>query len=417
MIKGHVQIDLHNHKTGLKDRIEQDNMVTNAMQKIIDATVYENMSLPSYITPVTTSGLGGLFLFDNTLTENANNVYFPGNAKLVARAGQYTDTENAKRGSLNVLESGAIDDDTYMNVWDFSTSQANGVIKSLSLTSAWAGQNLFGYTTFLSVGPEYDTPWGRVMWYDEDEQYIYKSDYDGLVSRYKWYRTDFPIDRSFSNAFDPIETFVQLTLSGRIYASNYNTGCAWGCCLLNDFLYFETFHNGKWWLAKLDLENWTATCDLCELPQGTSDVPSSRLCTANGYIYATAYQSLYNGNIYGSYFVRKIDPSDYSYTDISVPSIGSIMAIGDVVYHSAGYIIYPDDSVVNMGTTFSIPQGVGWVPAPNGNPLDFMTFPGDYRLSYFFPLNYLGTICNLAQPVEKTTSVTMKVKYTITNAE
>ena len=30
VIKGHVAIELHNHKTGLRDRIEGDNMVTNA---------------------------------------------------------------------------------------------------------------------------------------------------------------------------------------------------------------------------------------------------------------------------------------------------------------------------------------------------------------------------------------------------
>ena len=35
MIKGHVQVDLHNHKTGLRDRIEGDNMITNAMNYVI----------------------------------------------------------------------------------------------------------------------------------------------------------------------------------------------------------------------------------------------------------------------------------------------------------------------------------------------------------------------------------------------
>lgn len=423
MIKGRVEIDLHNHRTGLRDKVVQENMVTNALQHIIDGTVRESRSLPDYITPLTTAGLGGLFLFDNTLTENANNVLFPSNAKLVARAGQYTDTENAKRGSLNVLESGKIDDDTYMNVWDFNTSQANGIIKSLSLTSAYAGQNLFGWSTFLSLGSG-QTSYGRTMFYDEDEQYIYRSNYDGLVTKQKWYRTDFPIDRAFSDAFDPAENHVQLTLDGRIYCSIYNEGAQWGCCKVGDYLYFETYTSGGVWkLARVDLDTWTAECDLCELPPSTSSssypitYAQSSLCYANGCIYASPYGSFINGSLAGNTFIRKIDLSDFSYTDITIGEWGTLFAIGNLVYHSAGYFIYPDDTVVAAGTTFPNTMGVGSMPAPSENPLNIVRLPGDYGLSYIFPLNYLGTICNLAQPVEKTTSVTMKVKYTITNAE
>ena len=413
MIKGKVQIELHNHRTGLKDRIEQENMVTNAIQDIVDATVLENMSLPSNLTPLTTVGLGGLFLFDNTLTENANNVYFPHTAKLVARAGQYTDTGNAKRGSLNTLESGAIDDDTYMNVWDFNTSQANGIIKSLSLTNATAGANLFGYTTFKSAS---NYTGDKVIWYDRDEQYIYKTNRYGAVNRSAWLRTDFPINKSFSSPMDEYGTsFVQMTIDGEIRSNGYGEDGQWGCCLLNDYIYFQTYHDGKWWLAKLDPETWAATCNLVDLP--TSDwYRTSCLCTANGYIYACAYGSAINGNIYGSTIVRKIDPTDFSYTDISIGSIGSIIAVGGLVYHSAGYLIYPDNTVVATGTTMSIPYGCGFVPADTDNPMDQMLFYGGGTLGFYYPLNYLGTICNLSTPVEKNSTTSMKVKYTITNA-
>ena len=44
MIKGHVAIELHNHKTGLRDRIEGDNMITNALNYVIPIVMGGNTS-------------------------------------------------------------------------------------------------------------------------------------------------------------------------------------------------------------------------------------------------------------------------------------------------------------------------------------------------------------------------------------
>lgn len=44
VIKGHVTIELHNHKTGLRDRIEGDNMVTNALNYVIPIVMGGNTS-------------------------------------------------------------------------------------------------------------------------------------------------------------------------------------------------------------------------------------------------------------------------------------------------------------------------------------------------------------------------------------
>lgn len=168
MIKGHVQIELHNHKTGLKDRIEQDNMVTDAIADICAAyaqngrTVLEDTNL----TPLATVGFGGLMIFDNTITANAKNYYFPSEGKFVACAGNYVDTESPLRGSKNAAETGWVDSNTYLHVWDFNTSQANSVIKSLGLTHVDAGANPCDYLQLI----------------ESYELYPLKYDYDDLES-------------------------------------------------------------------------------------------------------------------------------------------------------------------------------------------------------------------------------------------
>lgn len=67
MLKGHLQIDLHNEITGENKRIEQDNMVTNALGDLLGLAA--NVGGKGYdhfddLLPAATYALGGLFLFD-----------------------------------------------------------------------------------------------------------------------------------------------------------------------------------------------------------------------------------------------------------------------------------------------------------------------------------------------------------------
>ncbi len=132
MIKGHVAIELHNHKTGLRDRIEGDNMITNALNYVIPIVMGGNTSAER-LMPLCKKALGSLMLFDGTLTEDKNNMFLPAEAHLVAFADRGLDTTHSDRGSLNSAETYQTDTG-YQSVWDFSTSQANGTIKSLALS-------------------------------------------------------------------------------------------------------------------------------------------------------------------------------------------------------------------------------------------------------------------------------------------
>lgn len=192
MIKGHVQVDLHNHKTGLRDRIEGDNMITNAMNYVIPNLIGAGVSA-SEIMPLCQRVLGGIMLFDGKLTEDKNNIFFPSEAHLVASAGRNTNTEYVDRGSLNVAETYETDTG-FQSVWDFTTSQANGTIGSLALTMA---ENNYYYSDPYAIdwrrGTIHNVLDGNTdafemypLCYDSERGYLYYQDYNNskVTSRY-----------------------------------------------------------------------------------------------------------------------------------------------------------------------------------------------------------------------------------------
>ena len=64
-MKGHVCIELHNHNSGFTERIEQDNMVTNALTYAMGHAVSCGANLSDLMLPACKRGLGGLFLKRN----------------------------------------------------------------------------------------------------------------------------------------------------------------------------------------------------------------------------------------------------------------------------------------------------------------------------------------------------------------
>lgn len=143
-IKGHSIIELKNVKTGEVERHEDDNMVTNALSLFLKDLGFLSIS------PITNNDtlrnnpisqlMGGLLLFDDNITEDVNTVICPGGLKMVGN-GAYGVSANGEDGvtelgSWNANESGWGSDGSYRMVWDYSTTQANGIINCACLTSA-----------------------------------------------------------------------------------------------------------------------------------------------------------------------------------------------------------------------------------------------------------------------------------------
>lgn len=158
MIKGHAIIELKNTVTGETQRVEHDNMITNGLKYCLTPWLgkysFANTKTTEFQNTVDKSNesrktgnasimnhlLGGIFLFQNTLEENVENVAFPLDNPLIGKASYDTYTGiDTYRGSYNESESGLQEDGSYKHVWDFATNQANGQISALALTTNKGG--------------------------------------------------------------------------------------------------------------------------------------------------------------------------------------------------------------------------------------------------------------------------------------
>ena len=146
-LHGHTRIELTDVHTGAVEVVESDNLITNAVSDIFNGyggSLNKAMLLwrgdQGYTNApkdLVTMFYGGLLLYDTPLGSDPATVFAPASAGVVgtAMAGQVNATKNTVRGSANLTEtkidpwSGVV---TY--VYEFATSQANGVIGSVCLT-------------------------------------------------------------------------------------------------------------------------------------------------------------------------------------------------------------------------------------------------------------------------------------------
>lgn len=150
-MKGKTIIELRDVYTNEVQRIEDNNMFTNALNDIINKSPWwsksEMLAPTNYhsdvtkrsMTPLIGNALGGLLLFPETIEEDPSIVFAPATNKPtgIANMDAYTG-DDSRRGSFNTIESVAIENG-YRFVWDFPTSAGNGRIACAGLTSNWGG--------------------------------------------------------------------------------------------------------------------------------------------------------------------------------------------------------------------------------------------------------------------------------------
>ncbi len=134
-LHGSATIELTN-ADGSKEVIKHDNMITNAVNELLKsrrgeiATIFKHMATNDSFAQAL---FGGILLFGETLDNDPNKCFLP-TTNIIGYASQdaYGGLDVA-RGSVNSSESGLQEDGSYKFVWDFATSQSNGVIKSIAL--------------------------------------------------------------------------------------------------------------------------------------------------------------------------------------------------------------------------------------------------------------------------------------------
>lgn len=138
---GHMDIYLTDVKTGKVEEVHEDNMMTNALQAYFrncGFLNYPNVNQNSLVPEL----LGGVMGFSEEIDEDASIVHVPAGNKMIFNGsiGTLNNSAPTELGSYSADESGWQQDGSYVQTYDYSTSQANGTISCVCLT----GKN-YGY--------------------------------------------------------------------------------------------------------------------------------------------------------------------------------------------------------------------------------------------------------------------------------
>ena len=396
-IHGHVCIDLHNTKSGFTERIQGDNLVTNAAQDILNIATFGYQTPPYNLLPIATNLLGGLMIFDSNLQANKNNCEFPASAHFVGCAGNVANKNSNYIGTLNTLQSKRLPNG-YQTVWDFSTSQANGQIGSLARTSVNNGNNLKASQAITSMRDVNDGVNTLAGFFTDDFKYyaadgkiwqffprgsVYTSDQERSLISQTW-----TVPNDITNLYGYSIDDIRYSFSGGNQLKGYNIKT-------NQKVLIDRTISGIQWLQTRVINN---------------------------VMYAKIQQK-------SVYKIVKSNISDIKniqeiYTDLDYSN--NIFTIRDVLVCSNKALIYLDDTIKTID--FSLPytydgNSASWVGTTffkNKSYDGYGTGDSSYYRNHDCPFikiadGFLGTIFNLAETVTKTANQTMKITYTLTS--
>lgn len=474
MLKGHTKIVLTNVETGEQEVHEDDNLVTKALDKIININMSMNRYPNDYLLPIATKALGGIMLFDGELTESADNIHFPTEAHLVGYANTEVDTKDTHRGSYNATESGKIENG-FVSVWDFGTSQANGEIKSVARTHNKAGACPMIYyigdggITTRSGNPSTDTYWYPIRY---EGEYMYMLKCNTTTHQMRLARARIPKLRmgvedysDVAREYEIVATWDTL-LTTFTYKYNYIENDTREVSVYADSpWYYEDGHDGYIYCVAYDTDYRESTSytskyeyDLTYFTIKYSDGSFTKSETIRKNVGVSFYKYIKDYGMYwlyrnyghvckGKLYLLSSDrksvhiiPLDNvaSYNTIRIISddisdyITSLESIspheGGVyfeIYHyettgGASYrhgVLYPDGVYVINNVDYSRGNAWTWVnDSKTGTCDDDLLMWGyytDIAVYQRWTSNYLGTINNLASPITKTAAQTMKIIYTL----
>lgn len=438
MLKGHIEIELHNHKTGSREKIEQDNLITNAVTKISNNLIGRNQAATTFM-PLTTNALGGVMLFTDPLTENANNLAFPTSNLIVGFAGQTVNTTSKFMGSINSLETGPIEDG-FMTVWDFSTAQANGLLSSMALTNYRVGTgSLFNPVASYGSFGNGQSVIGRT------EDYVIST--GGL----NIYHKDLPLKDYLVNFTPSVNgSAIEATSdqieqqSGKTYSSstqwmNGNDGYIYYLRNTSGNIEIERFDDSDFTYDGVRLlgTNYPNNYNFCNniYVQNSIIYVFNWSSTSTHSIQVSAWEwddesitlnHLFSYSIEDESFALSSD-NNYQYRKVFVGKDGGIIICAPLTQSTYGAqkVIVVQSRPLDMGEYITgenvIFNDIQLAPSSimecryNYDGIVSHAFTASNNLNEYITSNYLGTICNFSQPFEKTNTSSMKVKYSLIN--
>lgn len=419
-MKGRTIIELTDINTKEVKRIEDNNMFTNALDSVFNQIPWWHSNYAvgessvsggiRSLVPIVGRALGGLLLFPENIEENAETIFAPANNKPTAIASYDAYSgDDTRRGSFNEIESGKISNG-YRFVWDFPTSAGNGVIKCASLTSSRGGSGYWdgGLNIVKDTNTgEYYIPIGakNIVNYKSncypfgaDDKGIYFKCW-GEICRIKTPRKSFNL---FGSPW-VVESLGNVTTDGGALLHDGKV-----CIIRNSG---NSSGNATVNIDKYDPETWEMTTEVITVAAPLAASNGNRhTCVSNGYLYLL-------GNDASRYYKVKLD-NLADVQEIVLNGATSTDRAGSLAAFNNGaigrYVLIEEDNTVHsLDLTNSIPFATdgAWllVAAENTGGSRTSLYIGSTVL-----MPYIATINNLAQPVNKGATQTMKVTYIVT---
>ena len=482
-IKGHARIELKNIKTGAVEVYEEDNMITNALDKFCmdfcmlgaNAIVTDNSLRNNPIAEL----MGGLLLLDTALTENADNYILPGGVKMIGNGAYEVTADGAdgvtELGSWSSTESGWTNDGKFRMVWDFSTTQANTPqgksIACVCLTSANHGY--IGEGNLNSTGASRTTKRSDYSHSGTPQEYNIDENTNSLNRILKITATDSTVTYVANNNYNYNPTYADQHMSqtGKLkvitqkipftrmnlresYPRNNNGGDVFIPTTETEITLPSAFltqlgtstpwlggkHGNYYYLlaktihglavgasvqgVKIDLANLTATgFTITNTLDDTIYMNNNReacVMFGNGLAAVKCTYGATQGNLHEGFFFQNLsNNADTTFVDntnmTSNTNYKEHMHEDWCVFNSHK-IDFTDRTVLPVNGGDAVTMGA---PLVMENPLieDFIPYNNGYwtpaNLRLFRCTDYLATINNLQEPVQKTAEKTMKVTYTI----
>ncbi|MBG9980436.1 hypothetical protein [Facklamia lactis] len=463
MLKGRTMIELTDVKTKQTEVYQKNNLVTNAVADILSQNpsglLYplegSRTGMNQELFPIANACYGGILLFEDSLIEDTTQYYPPVNNDIVGYASNDVNgTDNPKRGSLNLSESTIIDGG-YKFVWDFSTSQANGLISSLALTHYSAGKSFYGdshaadgraimlnrvsptmskyemavYLCMVEANP-IDNTFVSI---------IPNADKTIDVIRVKEPMTSLGLNDSLTNlssqTLDSVTLAVDAFFEGISSTNQVNffdgkDGYWYGFTRATDSKNNKTILNR----LRVNKEDYSTTVNQWELDGIIMVAPGSYHTNSYGYFTRTNNSLLYGKYLYifssDAQIIYKINI--YNPVDIISIELGfkSNYSAGDntstYIYQWGNYIcgydfvINQEDRVIRTsghGLSYVSTPLIGFGPLCLGYTVNTHYSNGTFSKTLYLHSPYLGTINNLETPILKTADKTMKITYTLTETE
>lgn len=463
-LHGHTKITLTNVKTGEVEVVEKDNLVTNAVANIYANNIFGAANY-NKMTPIHDM-FGGVLCFedtqDTTLTLPLNN----NDNALTACAGQTAhSTASTVRGNPNGALTGETPDGLgYVYTWDFSTTQGNGQISSLSLCHKWGGD--IGLKPYAAEANEFpfviSSNKTKQLLKGYDADFVFDDYLLGLIEcdianetglhcaisggsyggdTLTVSEVSIPlINQGINN--DLAECAVTATHTVTLTRTFYNRYSA--ICSDDNYIYVITAGSSSGahtlQIDKVSKTTWTATAaDITDanMNLGTADagvnfmencgVMMNKTIVSGGYLYwiDAAGTSFYKLNLTNSADITHLTTNLTSSADLNK---------GGLVELSEGLVL-GNNFIINYNTVYPVASQTSFetVVTAHGGDVKMVRFCKSGDLYYLwswgspdyvemtlytgvaFPTLYLGTIQNIT-PVTKTNDKTMQIEYTITLA-